>query len=183
MSYIVGPNLSPSLPLVAQQPLRGVWRRSATAVAKVVLSAGLVDADLQTLYQQLEEQLVGAFVVRSSPPTFTADTVTIDLVVLSKVPTGFTGSALAVKLDDLVTGLPLVSLDGRVRVAGESERASSRDVTAQAGQAAAEQQGVGNVLSGLAGKLGMIGAGVVILAVVVAAFYFLPKRPAGKGGA
>ena len=176
MAYTVGPNLSPSAPLVGNQPLRAVFRRSATAVAiEVVL--GHVNTSLQGLFTSLDERLGQAWVSRASTPTFTEDAVTIDLVTLStaKLPAGLNASQLAMKLDGLVVGLPLVSLNSRVRTAGEQQRAEQRDTAAREGQVAADAQSVTTLLGNLGGKLGWILGGVVVVVVVVGALVYLPK--------
>jgi hypothetical protein len=176
MTFIVGPQIiGPSTVLVAGQPLRGVWRRSASATALEVASGGLADTSLAGLFGKLDERLPRASLVRGSAPTYTEDTITMDLVVNAHPPQGLTASACAQIADQLVTGLPLVSLNGRARKPGEEVRAAERDTAATAGQAAADAASVTRWLGELGTTAKLVLAGVVIVALVGAAVYFAPR--------
>lgn len=182
MSYSIGPNLSSSAALVGNQPLRGTWRRSATATAAEVFSGSLADTSLQQLFQKLDERLGRAYLVRGSAPTFTEDTVTLDLVTVapSIMPAGLNASQLAALADELVTGLPLVNLNGRVRTPGEQQRAEQRDTAAATGQKVADSQELGTWFGQLGSTAKLIFAGVVVLAIVAGAIYFLPHTGGKK---
>lgn len=180
MSYTVGPQLQTSDRLTGGQALRASWRRSAAATAAEIASGSLFDGSLEELYGKLDERLPQASMYRASPPTLTADTVTLDLKCLTNLPNDYTAGAAAHLLDELVTGLPLVNLQGRTVVAGEGNRATDREAAAVAGQQAAEAQSVSTLFSKIAGKAELIFAGVVILAVVIGAIYFLPHTGGKK---
>ncbi len=185
MSFTIGPTIGRSALVSGNQPLRGTWRRSASATAAEIASGSLADTSLEQLYTKLDERLGGAWLVRGSAPTYTEDTVTIDLVTVaaSRLPSGLTVSQIALKADDLVSGLPLVNLNGRTRTASETQRAGERDVAAEAGQTAAETQSVSHWLAGLGSTAKLLLAAVVIVVVIGGAVYFLPRPTGAKKSA
>lgn len=183
MSYTLGDSLSASLALANQDPLRATWRRSATAIAQEVLSAGWFDTTLTAFTARIDAALPGkAKVTRVSAWVYGDDTATCDLLVVSTVPSGFTPSESAYELDRLTPGFPLVRLEGRQRVAGEAERAVQRDTSAKVAQDLATKatwtDKVEKFLGELETGVKLLAIVALILAVVVYAPH--PKKEAAE---
>jgi hypothetical protein len=178
MSYTLSDNLSASLALQVNQPLRATFRRSATATAQEFFSAGLRDTSMGGLTAKLDEKLPGkSFVRRVSPWTYGDEIATCDLVVTGSVPADFNPSQSAYELDRLLAGFPLVRLEGRARVAGEENRADQRDDANKVAQGEADKQTWQDKIDKLLDTLGDIGKVAVVVGVLALIFLYAP-RPA-----
>lgn len=176
MSYTLGDQLSAARVLLANQPLRATWRRSATASAQEFFSFGIYDTSMPGLTAKLDEALPGpAHLTRVSPWTYGDDIATCDLVATS-APAGFTASEAAYEADQLVKGFPLVRLEARTRVSGEENRVAQRDDANKSAQADADKQTIADQLKDFLDGLGDL-AKLGVVVGVIALFILYAPRP------